>query len=66
MGGATILLRGLDTLTMRPLALVIFSVIFPLSWTSAVYTKFPVLPIDETNQGHKARVPYNLRREVST
>ena len=52
---------------MRPQVLVIiFSVIFPLSWASAVYTKFPVLPIDETRQGNKARVPYDLRREVST
>merc|ERR1739838_3616 len=59
--------RGLDTLTMRPLALVIiFSVIFPLSWASAVYTKFPILPIDETRQGNKARVPYDLRREGLT
>ena len=68
MGGTrTILLRGLDALTMRPCALVIiFSVIFPLSWASAVYTKFPILPIDETRQGNKARVPYDLRREVST
>jgi len=62
-----ILLRGLDALTMRPLALVIiFSVIFPLSWASAVYTKFPILPIDETRQGNKARVPYDLRREGLT
>merc|ERR1711971_739923 len=62
-----ILLRGLDALTMRPLAIVfIFSVIFPLSWASAVYTKFPILPIDETRQGNKARVPYDLRREGLT
>jgi len=62
-----ILLRGLDELTMRPQVLVIiFSVIFPLSWASAVYTKFPILPIDETRQGNKARVPYDLRREGLT
>merc|ERR1711935_75441 len=62
-----ILLRGLDEHTMRPQVLVIiFSVIFPLSWASAVYTKFPVLPIDETRQGNKARVPYDLRREGLT
>jgi len=62
-----ILLRSLEELTMRPQVLVIiFSVIFPLSWASAVYTKFPILPIDETRQGNKARVPYDLRREGLT
>jgi len=46
---------------MKPLVLVIFSVIFPFSW--AVYTKFPILPIDETGQGNKARVVYDLVRK---
>jgi len=62
----TILLRGLDRLTMGPLALVIFSVIFPQSWADPVYTKFPILPLDERGQGNKARVPYDLWREGMT
>jgi len=51
---------------MGPLALVIFSVIFPLSWADPVYTKFPIVPIDETRQGNKARVAYDLWREGMT
>jgi len=62
----TILLRGLERLTMEPLGLVIFSVIFPLSWAEPVYTKFPILPLDEAGQGNKARVAYDLWREGMT
>ena len=50
---------------MGPLALVIFSVIFPQNWADPVYTKFPILPLDESGQGNKARVAYDLWREVS-
>ena len=53
-------------LTMGPLALVIFSVIFQQSWADPVYTKFPILPLDESGQGNKARVAYDLWREVGT
>jgi len=60
------LLRGLERLTMGPLALVIFSVIFPQNWADPVYTKFPILPLDESGQGNKARVAYDLWREGMT